>query len=131
MSLQSFINSYIECALWASSHCDEDGNEIAFMDEYDCTFSPELMAETVKDCTAFYEAHKHLWADEPHYRHNECDSDEMAGRDFWLTRNGHGVGFWDRDLRHGDELTALCKVFGEVSLYLELEDDGKTATVYG
>jgi len=22
--------------------------------------------------------------------------DEQAGRDFWFTRQGHGVGFWDR-----------------------------------
>lgn len=22
----------------------------------------------------------------------------QAGRDFWFTRNGHGVGFWDRDV---------------------------------
>jgi hypothetical protein len=22
----------------------------------------------------------------------------QAGRDFWFTRNGHGVGFWDRDI---------------------------------
>lgn len=23
---------------------------------------------------------------------------KQAGRDFWFTRNGHGVGFWDRDV---------------------------------
>jgi hypothetical protein len=32
-----------------------------------------------------------------------------AGSDFWLTRVGHGAGFWDRGLgAHGDVLTAAC-----------------------
>jgi hypothetical protein len=48
----------------------------------------------------------------------------MAGHDFWLTRNGHGAGFWDRGLgRYGDRLTAAAKAFGEVDVYLD--DDGK------
>jgi hypothetical protein len=28
---------------------------------------------------------------------NEPGDDEQAGRDFWFTRQGHGVGFWDRE----------------------------------
>jgi hypothetical protein len=27
---------------------------------------------------------------------DEQGDDEQAGRDFWFTRQGHGVGFWDR-----------------------------------
>ena len=50
--------------------------------------------------------------------------DEQIGHDFWLTRNGHGAGFWDRDLGEvGDQLTAACKKFPEVDLYVG--DDGK------
>jgi hypothetical protein len=34
---------------------------------------------------------------------------EQAGSDFWLTRVGHGAGFWDRGLgAYGDVLTAAC-----------------------
>lgn len=49
----------------------------------------------------------------------------MAGHDFWLTRNGHGAGFWDGDWPepHGDKLDAVAKGFGSISLYLG--DDGK------
>ncbi len=37
-----------------------------------------------------------------------------AGHDFWLTRGGHGVGFWDRGLDAlGDRLTAAAEAFGE------------------
>lgn len=47
------------------------------------------------------------------------------GHDFWLTRNGHGVGFWDRgyDKEVGDALTKASESFGEVDLYVG--DDGR------
>ena len=41
-----------------------------------------------------------------------------AGHDYWLTRNGHGAGFWDRDLgKVGDELTKACE-YTEVHAFL-------------
>ena len=45
--------------------------------------------------------------------------------DFWLTRNGHGAGFWDgrySDTQLGDLLTEVAKKFGEAYLYVG--DDG-------
>lgn len=40
---------------------------------------------------------------------------EQAGHDFWLTRCGHGSGFWNRGLgKQGDQLTELCKEFNNV-----------------
>ncbi len=44
-------------------------------------------------------------------------TDEQIGHDLWLTRQGHGAGFWDRGLPNGDKLTELCKMIefhGEV-----------------
>ncbi len=54
--------------------------------------------------------------------------DEAAGHDFWLTRNGHGAGFWDGDWPEpaATRLTASSKKYGEFNLYLG--DDGK---IYG
>lgn len=48
-----------------------------------------------------------------------------AGHDFWLTRNGHGAGFWDGDWPEpmADALTKAAKGFGECYLYAG--DDGK------
>lgn len=50
--------------------------------------------------------------------------------DFWLTRNGHGAGFWDGDycdrnsgIDIGGKLTELAKTFGSVDAYVG--DDGK------
>ena len=35
-------------------------------------------------------------------------SEEQAGRDFWFTRQGHGVGFWDREELRRDLWTATA-----------------------
>lgn len=57
----------------------------------------------------------------------------QAGHDFWLTRNGHGAGFWDRKVLTqtedgsapdtlGERLTELARQAGECGLYQG--DDG-------
>jgi hypothetical protein len=48
---------------------------------------------------------------------------EQAGHDFWLTRCGHGAGFWDRGLGElGDRLTAMAQPYGEIYLYVGDDD---------
>lgn len=47
---------------------------------------------------------------------------EELGRCFWLTRNGHGTGFWDSDIGTEEaraNLTNLAQQFGERSCYVE------------
>lgn len=62
------------------------------------------------------------FADELEYLRCERN-DRRAGVDFWLTRNGHGAGFWDGGWpEHSDELTKLSKPYGSVDLYIG--DDG-------
>ena len=48
----------------------------------------------------------------------------MAGHDFWLTRNGHGAGFWDGDwpLPYADLLDKAAQAAGTCDLYVG--DDG-------
>jgi len=43
-----------------------------------------------------------------------------AGHDFWLTRCGHGAGYWDGDWEHeaGERLTTAAKAYGEVNFYV-------------
>ena len=49
---------------------------------------------------------------------------DTIGHDLWLTRNGHGAGFWDRGLGEvGDKLTEIAKSMGSKDLYKG--DDGK------
>ena len=43
--------------------------------------------------------------------------------DYWLTRNGHGAGFWDRGLDGlGDKLSEMATIQG--SVYVYAGDDG-------
>lgn len=43
---------------------------------------------------------------------------ERFGHDFWLTREGHGCGFWDRGLDTlGEYLSDVARRYGSVSLY--------------
>lgn len=44
---------------------------------------------------------------------------EQIGIDFWLTRNGHGAGFWDRGAGEvGKHLTEASKPWGEVNAWI-------------
>lgn len=82
---------------------------------------PDLAPETEEqfddDCTKFYTENKALLIESGQHP-------DQCGHDFWLTRNGHGAGFWDRGLgKIGEKLTAACKLMGDVNLYRG--DDGK------
>jgi hypothetical protein len=56
------------------------------------------------------------------------DHDEPAGHDFWLTRCGHGSGFWDGDWKEpaASKLTDAAHAYGNADLYVG--DDGR---IYG
>ncbi len=109
----AFTDGYLECALWSST--DEQAEDGSGGDPLDDNygpddFHPEALVEAIGDCKAFQVE-------------NELDlrgiDPGQAGHDFWLTRNGHGAGFWDRGLgERGDRLTKACKAYGSVDLYV-------------
>ena len=111
MSKSAFVRGYIDGALWSSNdETDESGGEP--LDRGKFELSDEAKASMTREAEAFYDAYQHLW-----------DDDTQAGIDFWLTRNGHGAGFWDGDYpEHGDELTKYAHAAGERDLYVG--DDG-------
>jgi hypothetical protein len=81
------------------------GDSPGFSDLAPCT-----VAAIIADCEAFQRVHADLL--EAAYEHGgergNYDADR-AGNDFWFTRNGHGVGFWERGLGEiGDALTNAC-----------------------
>lgn len=112
MKLEKFTRAYIAAALWSS--CDDNGNPLD--SDYDLDdISAETFAQIVEDCRCFRKDNRELL---------EGIDDEQAGHDFWLTRCGHGAGFWDRGLGEvGEKLTEACKAWGNVDLYVG--DDGK------
>ena len=55
-------------------------------------------------------------------RGSEWD-DEGFGIDFWLSRNGHGAGFFDRGRQHdGEWLQEMARAYGSCDAYRG--DDG-------
>ena len=54
-------------------------------------------------------------------------SPEQAGHDFWLTRNSHGCGFWDRPEIYGEnlaqELTRASKACGSFDPDFDIEHE--------
>jgi hypothetical protein len=114
--LETFVDAYIECALWSSNDESTPSGGEPMDANYDpADLSQEVRAQMVTECADFIEANLADLADMP------ADS---AGHDFWLTRNGHGAGFWDRGLGElGQRLTRAAKVYRGVDLYVG--DDGK------
>jgi hypothetical protein len=114
MSIDTFVSAYVACALWSSTDDDGEPLDSRFDDD---DISVEALASMREDCTQFMEAN----ADDLLH----AGDDSQNGHDFWLTRNRHGAGFWDRGYPSGigRRLTDAAHVWGESNLYVG--DDGK------
>jgi hypothetical protein len=121
----AFTNAYIDAALWSSMDNSNDAGGDPLDENYDVSdIAPTTLVEMQKDAAAFQEHHAKLLAEA--YKHKGYD-EARAGHDFWLTRNGHGAGFWDRGLgKVGDELTKAAKAYGSYDLYV-----GDAGQIYG
>lgn len=125
-------DSYYGAAMWSTPRTDEDGNDLAsFQDEYDEEdLSDDLKVSMKDDLAEFMISNRDLVNE--YLASEEVGIDRTArltqlGHDFWLTRNGHGAGFWDRGLGAlGQRMTEAAKSAGPVDLYVGA--DGK---VYG
>ena len=120
--LDAFTRAYIECALWFLS---TDDNDTPMDDNYDVRdmASPESLRIMVEDCKAFQTDNAEL-LEQAFTVYNTDDKAAYAGHDFWLTRNHHGAGFWDRGLGEvGRKLTDKAHEYGSCDLVVG--DDGK------
>ncbi len=105
--MDELTNQYVRTALWSSN--DEDGKPLA--DNYGPEdIIPETLLVMATDC---YRFRRENAAD-------ICGEDSQAGHDFWLTRNGHGAGFWDGYWPEpsATRLTDASKAFGEFNLFV-------------
>ncbi len=111
-----FLDGYIRCALWSST----DGKTASGGEPLDKNYSAKDLSSKTnvqmsKDCRDFIQQHEGLLKQAAELGRGAED----CGIDFWLTRNGHGAGFWDRGLGDvGDMLTAAAKKFGEAHLFV-------------
>lgn len=123
MDLDLMLDAYIACALWSSTDNSRDDGG----DPLDKNYSPDDLAPETRrkmraDCEAFVKTARE---DLKEYAGASRDFWESVGHDFWLTRNGHGAGFWDGDWPEpqASRLTEAAEAMGEVNLYVG--DDGK------
>lgn len=106
--------AYLECAPWSSIDVLPNGENVN-LDDYELSEEARDMLDA--DIEEFVTDNINLIR-----RAMEVDSVynfAQVGHDYWLTRNGHGAGFWDRGLgKVGRELTEACKPYGSSELYL-------------
>lgn len=125
--IDKMTHQYLVTALWAS--VDEYSNpmDASFSVE---NFSPIAILQAQRDCGVM------LMAADGMYNLMDLDTSVIElevsekirdymedqasnlGHDFWLTRCGHGTGFFDRDLGDlGGWLTEVAVKFGNVDVY--------------
>ena len=122
------VQGYLVAALWSSNDESTESGGEPFDSNYEITdIDPKSSEQAKADCAAFKEKAGALL--------EGYGDASQVGHDFWLTRNGHGAGFWDRYLdfddpaerekakETGKKLTEIAKTFGELNPILG--DDGK------
>lgn len=109
------VEQYLRTILWA----EIDDQDEPLDGSYDIgDFAPEAIALASADVNRFI-------------AENAADimavpqSMDRVITDFWLTRNGHGAGFWDGDYPepYATRLTSAAHAFGESDAYVG--DDGR------
>lgn len=116
--LDLFVNHFIHCLLW--SETDSNTDTPLDQDYNEADVSAESRTLITRDCSMFLHLADTL------IRQSIGIGDyigvnvwEYSAHDFCLTRNGHGAGFWDRNLGElGKQLTAISKQFVEMAAFV-------------
>lgn len=110
---QTIADGYLEALRF--TECHSDNPEMQGGD-----FSPELIEHADREARAIIDAFGLSLLK------GTAAGGEQIGHDLWFTRNGHGVGFWDREDIYGpitaEHLTLYAQACGEVWPYVG--DDG-------
>jgi|TARA_R110000851_G_scaffold270161_2_gene422825 hypothetical protein len=121
-TLNKLLEGYLVAALWAEGGDGEfDGMSIHI------DIAQESIDKSKEDIKTFLDkvgnqVYEVIWGD--FLTGDNAEDAEQIGHDLLLTRNGHGAGFWDRDLGElGDALTQASEEMGKVHVYKG--DDGK------
>lgn len=131
--LDEILAAYIEAALWSSTDYTDDGEGEPLDKNYtENDIAPETLARMRADCMEFlgHNLGGRLIAIVERLEAEGrwslpggagCSVMVYAGHDLWLTRNGHGCGFWepgDWPAGIGKGLDKLAKEFGTFDLYV-------------
>jgi len=116
-----FVFGYLKGATWADTPeeditWNEHGGEFN-MAMPDLCFTNRAVKRAKADCQRFLDSGARKVIETI-----SGDHWESAGIDLWLTRQGHGAGFWDRPELYGHdeskELSDLAHRMGETGLYV-------------
>ena len=108
--LDDFTSGYLDAAEWLLPEpSDDDSGTITPRDKIR-GWTRKAIAHAKRDCAAFQAANA---ADIAAFCEITGRGESSAGHDFWLTRNGHGAGFWDRDAGDvGERLSKASRACG-------------------
>ncbi|UTC28485.1 hypothetical protein GURKE_04830 [Brevundimonas phage vB_BpoS-Gurke] len=132
----AFAQAYIVSALWTGvefKHGDPRADGDRAHDFEPCDVRPETLRDMIADCATFVTANRATIESAIATGKVVCgpDFDEWgrAGHDFWLTRNGHGAGFWDGDWPEpqAERLSQAAREFGDYDL--ATGDDGSVGAM--
>jgi hypothetical protein len=127
-AFDEFFDAYIEAALWSTNDASDESGGEPLDKNYDASdIDKHSHNELKREARRFFDDNIDDIQAGPFSgkRRHGGNAYAAAGHDFWLTRNGHGVGFWDGDWPEPEatRLTDASKEYGEVNLYVG--DDGK------
>jgi hypothetical protein len=126
MKLNEFDTAYLVCALWTSAD-DSIEAERHLDSEYSIYDFDESALEKAKhECLEFRENNVGLFARaETVWEGSEEAFYSKMGHNFWLSRNGHGAGYFDEIPNDPvwDLLQEQARGCGEIDAYVG--DDGK------
>ena len=121
--MNATLKAYLECALWSSTGDDEQPLDGAYRVG---DFAPEAVEAAARDIAMFL-ADPKVAAILEHPDFPEDFGPVRIGYNLWLTRNGHGAGFWDRNELEpngwGNTLSEVARAMGEKYPYVG--DDGR------
>lgn len=125
--LDEFVRGYLVCALWSTNDQSEPNGGDPLDANYEISdIDPASVAGVTNDCKVFLEKN---WEDMQEYaacivtNPAQGTSWDYAGHDFWLNRNGHGSGFWDRYLYAlGERLSEAARACKNQDLYVGDDD---------
>ena len=120
LMIHNILEGYLNTALWASSSAEGNLDDFYSVEDFSKEAKQKAMADVEKFVgMAESDINKVLsgsW---------DAEKMETIGHDLFLTRNGHGAGFWDGDYEEevGKNLTNIAKNMGSANPYIG--DDNK------
>jgi hypothetical protein len=120
--LLEILNGYLEAALWTEEERlkDDYENEFNYSEDIDLgSFSVDDLDDNSK-IQAYIDINRFIWDSGVDAIKEAIDTNGLfkLGMDIWLTRNGHGAGFFDHGYENEKSLMKSAEKLKGVDLYL-------------